>query len=804
MCKKSLFLFLFFGTVALAQDFSISGTIVDENNTPLSFVNVILYEGEAREAFAGTSSDEKGAFAIATLKAGAYTVEISMMGFKTKTFAVTLSENLSLGSIPMEEDMEQLNEAVVTAKRPTIEKNAGTLIFNVENTSLSNGNTLDLLSKTPGVLVIGNNIRIKNQNTTIYLNGRRVYLSPQETASFLQNLDASAIKKVEVITNPSSQFDAESGTVLNIITSKNVSPGYKGSFNGTYEQAIFSKYTFGTSHFFKNNWLNLYAGYNFSPRKENKDQDSYIRFFEADETTTRAIWESDFNRITKSYGHQGNFVADIDFNPKNSLNLTANIFLSPDKEFKNRQNTTIRNAQRQIDSTFLTNSTITNDLTNLALGTEYKTLLNDAGSELKLGGSYIAYKSDQFQELESNYFLPNGDFLKRISFETNSAQDTKIATGYVDFNSSVFNGTLETGLKYSNIDTKTGLDYFTVTNGNPQINPRLSDDFNYKESIFAAYITFSKEFEKWNFSLGTRAENTNVEGVSLSLGKVNTQDYFKFFPSASMEYQLNENNSLGINYARKIERPRYQSLNPFRYFLNENNFNEGNPNLVPSIEDKITLSYSHKGKWFFELYYQTIENSLEILNFQDNEFFTFRQLDANLIDFFQYSFDAVYAAPIGNSWYASFVTSTYYLENEFYAVESAQERAGNHTMGVFVQAYNQITLSQEAGFTSDVSARYISNLISGSLDYKNIFDFSISFRKSLWNKRASLSIGVDDIFKTNNVQVASRYLNQDNSYFARPESRKFWIGFKYNFGNYILRENKKTINTKEGDRLNKP
>ncbi|MCB0458141.1 MAG: TonB-dependent receptor [Flavobacteriaceae bacterium] len=804
MCKKSLLLFLFFGTVALSQDFSISGIIVDENNAPLSFVNVILYEEETKEAVTGTSSDEKGAFVIESLNPSVYTVEISMIGFKTKSITVTLSENTSLGSVSLEEDREQLNEAVVTAKRPTIEKNAGTLIFNVENTSLSNGNTLDLLSKTPGVLVIGDNIRIKNQNTTIYLNGRRVYLSSQETVSFLQNLDASAIKKVEVITNPSSQFDAESGTVLNIITSKNVSPGYKGSFNGTYEQAIFSKYTLGTSHFFKNNWLNLYAGYSFSPRKENKDQDSYIRFFEADEMTTSAIWESDFNRITKSYGHQGNVVADIDFDSKNSLNLTANIFLSPNKNFKNGQHTTIRNAQRQIDSTFFTNSTITNDLSNIAIGTEYKTLLNDAGSELKIGGNYIAYVSDQFQELKSNYFLPNGDFLKSIAFETNSTQDTKIATGYIDFNSTLFSGTLETGLKYANIDTQTGLDYFTLINGTPEINIGLSDDFNYEESIFAGYVTFSKEFEKWNFSAGTRAEYTDVQGISLSLGNVNTQNYFKLFPSASIEYQLNENNSLGINYARKIERPRYQSLNPFRYFLNENNFNEGNPNLVPSIEDKITLSYSHKGKWFFELYYQTIENSLEILNFQDNETFTFRQLDANLIDFFQYSFDAVYAAPIGNFWYASFVTSTYYLENEFFAVESISQRAKNHTMGVFVQAYNQITFSQKGGFTSDVSARYISNLISGSLDYKNIFDFSVSFRKSLWNKRASLSAGVDDIFKTNNVQVASRYLNQDNSYFAQPESRKFWIGFKYNFGNYILRENKKTITNKEGDRLNKP
>ncbi len=796
-----LIYFLSFWTFITAQNYTLTGTIVDESNLPISFVNVVIYEKIETQAFTGTASDENGNFIIESIAPGEYILEISMIGFKTKSMPITIPENTSLNTIQIEEDAEQLGEAVVTARRPTIQKTAGMLVFNVENTSLSTGNSLNLLSKTPGVLVLGGNISIKNQPTTIYLNGRRVYLSASETLSFLQNLDASVVKQVEVITNPSSQFDAESGTVLNIITSKNVTPGYKGSINGTYQQAIFSKYTFGTSHFFKNNWLNLYGSYSFSPRKENKDQYSYIRFFETDETTTSAIWESDFNRITKSYGHQGNFVADIDFDQKNSLNITANIFVSPNREYNNHQNTAIFNAQRQLDSTFLTKSLMNTDVANIALGTDYKTKINETGGQLTVGGNYITYNSDQFQELLSDYFLANGDFLKSIQFETNSKQDTKIATGYVDLSTALFGGTIETGLKYSNIDTNTGLDYFDLVNGGMVLNTTLSDEFTYEESIFAGYFSFDKSFEKWNISLGTRAEYTDVKGISVSLGSVNTQEYFKLFPSASVEYQVNSNNSFGINYARKIDRPRYQSLNPFRYFINENNFNEGNPNLVPSIEDKITLSYTHKGKWFFELYYQTIENSLEILNFQNNENFTFRQLDANLIDFFQYSFDAVYSAPIGDFWYASFVTSTYYLENEFFAVESSQERAQNNTLGFFAQAYSQITLSQEGGFTSDISARYISNLISGSLDYKNIFDLSVSFRKSLWNRSASISAGVDDIFKTNNVPVTSRYLNQDNSYFAQPEARKFWIGFKYNFGNYSLRENKKTISTKEGDRL---
>ncbi|MEZ4857386.1 MAG: outer membrane beta-barrel family protein [Flavobacteriaceae bacterium] len=798
---KLLALFLFFGTITLAQENAITGTIVDINNTPLSFVNVLLFDKGGVQPLKGTASDDNGNFSIESISEGEYRLEFSMVGFITQTQSLLVSKPLRIPTIIMQEDREALGEVIITTKQPTIQKTAGRLVFQVENTSLSTGNTLNLLSKTPGVLVLGENISIKNQPTTIYLNGRRIYLSTAETVSFLQNLDAAIIKQVEVITNPSSHFDAESSTVLNIITSKAIIPGYKGVINGNYEQAIFSKYAIGTSHYVKNNWLHLYGSYSFSPRKENKDQESYIRFFEPDETTPSAIWESDFNRITKSYGHQGNIVADIDFDKKNALNVTANIFVSPNKEFNNHQSTTLFNAQKQIDSTFFTKSELELDVSNITLGTEYKTTLDEAGSLLILGGNHIRYASEQKQELKSDYFLPNGDFLKSIQFETLSQQTTDIISSYLDVTTMVFQGTLETGLKYSNIDTKTGLAFFDIAHGNSELNTALSDEFTYKESIFAGYLTFEKKFKKGNFNLGTRIEHTNVKGVSDALGSLNTQRYFNFFPSASLEYQVNENSTVGANYARKIERPRYQSLNPFRYFLNENNFNEGNPNLVPSIEDKITLSYSYKEKWFLEWYYQTIDNSLEILNFQNNESFTFRQQDANLISFFQYGFDAVYAAPIKSWWYGSYITSTYYLENEFFAVESTQERYKNHTLGFFAQTYNQFTLSKEIGFTSDVSARYISNLISGSLAYKNIFDVSISFRKTLWEKKGSITTGIDDIFNTNNILIVSRYFNQDNSYLARPETRKFWVGFKYSFGNHILRENQKTIKTKEGERL---
>lgn len=797
-----LFAFLIFlPQVFFGQNYLITGKVTTADNTPLSYVNVLLISADGGNEIAGMATDDNGFFRLEEIPAGSYSLKAMLIGYTTETIPVTATESVDLGVIQMTEELENLEEVTISARKPTIQKTSGKLIFNVENSSLSNGNTLDLLAKTPGVIMLGESITIKNRPTTVYLNGRRVYLSTTEVNAFLRNLDASSIKSVEVITNPSSEFDAESGTVLNIITTKAIAPGYKGTLSGTYEQAVFAKYNIGTSHFFKNNWLNLFGSYSYSPRKENKDQDSYIRYTKADPSQTAAIWESDFNRITKSDAQQANLVADIDLDENNSINVTANLSLTPHRDFRNLQQTTIFSPQRQIDSTFTTKSSLENDVSNWFLGTDYKTSINEKGGTLVLGANYINYDSKQRQELQSRYFLPSGDFLKAITFNTNAIQQTEIITGHLDLKTSIASGDFESGLKFSNIDTNTGLDFFDVLNGGETFNPNLSDQFSYNEDIYAAYINFAKEFGKWDLAIGARSEYTEVTGISESLGNVNSQNYFKLFPTISLEYDWNDNHSMGLSYVRKIQRPRYQSLNPFRYFINENNYNEGNPNLVPAIEDKITLSYTLKGKWFFEGYYQHIDNSLEILNFQNNDNYTIRQVDANILDYFQYSFDLVYAAPISKWWFASYVTSTYYIENEFLAIESDQERYTNSTMGFFGQFYNQFTLNKSESLTSNLTATYISNLISGSLDYNNIFNLSLSFRQTFWNKSASISAGIDDIFNTNNVRVTSRYLNQDNSYFAMPESRKFFIGFQYNFGNYTLRENKGTIKTQEGDRL---
>ncbi|MGO3183015.1 MAG: TonB-dependent receptor domain-containing protein [Aequorivita sp.] len=797
-----MLIYCLYGSILMAQDFTVSGKVMDSKDMPLSFVNVLIFKAESETPFKGATTEADGSFIIKGLEAGTYSLSFSYVGFEDHSEVIDLSANKNIEKVFLKENQEMLDETVVTAKRPTIEKTSGKLVFNVENTSLSVGSTMDLLKKTPGIVVIGESIQIKFSKPTIYINGKRVYLSNTEATSLLENTDASNIKSIEVITNPSAEYDADAGTVLNIVSSKAISIGYKGSVDATYTQGIYPKYSFGTSHFYKNNWLNLYASYNYNTKKQYKEDENFIRFFQPDEVSTKSIWETDFNRTTNSDNHSGNVVLDFTLDDNNSIGLTSNISLSPNTNYQNNGNASIYNTQRQLDSLNTTASEVNYKKDNMAFALDYNRKLNDNGAKLSAVVNYIYYKHNQDQSVNTDYFLPDNDFLRNNSFFTNSAQKSNIFTGQIDFSTSLWGGTFDAGLKFSNIDTESSLGFFDIENNVNTFNNTLSDDFNYKENIFAEYINYKKDWEKWSITAGLRGEYTNIDAISRSLGDVNNQSYFEIFPSASVNYVLNEKNSVGLAYNRNIHRPRYESLNPFKYFITENNFIGGNPNLKPAIEDKITLSYVHKDKLFFDLYYQNVKNALDNLSFQNNENSTLRTMEDNLDEVYQYSFDITYFNSLASWWYFHLTTSSFYLSNKFYALESSQETYTNDTFGQYLGVYSHFTLSKDRSFTADLSALYISNFVFGNRYFKNQSFVNISFRKVFWDKRASLTVGLDDIFNTlNNVASVTKYYNQDNRFFANQESRLFRLGFKYNFGNARLHDNNKRIKTDEGDRL---
>ncbi len=802
-CKLPLFLFITFLSFKAYSQSSVSGKLIDKNQDPVVFANVVLLQAnDSTTVYMGAVSDETGAYLFEDVVDDEYVLSVSFIGYKKLLKRIEVNSNTAIDLITLEEDAAGLTEVTVNAKRPKITRSIDRIVFDVENSTLSSGNTFDILRRTPGVIVSQGQLLVKNRPATVYINDRKVYLTQQELQQLLEGFSGVNIKSVEVITNPPARYDAEGGAILNIVTSKNISIGYKGSINASNTMAVVPKYTVGTSQYYKNDWINVFASYNLNTREDYKRDEGFIEFYEPNGSVD-SRWYNDFEKNTRTLSHNINTILDFTLSEKSSLSLSGNLQLTPRANSDIGGLTEIYSPQGQLDSLFTTDSRLENERENILLSATYTAQLGENGASLSAVANYIDYDDRQTQDLQTEYFGPAGGLLNRNSFNTLAGQVSQIYTGNIDISSPLGSATIETGVKYSGINSESGLDFFDTNNGNDFV-PQLSDVFDYNEDIYAGYISFGKDWEKWAIKGGLRGEYTDVRGKSNSLGLVNTQEYFELFPTFYLVHTPVEDHSFGIDYSRRITRPRFQSLNPYRYFLNENNFNEGNPNLRPAISNKINLNYTYKNKLSFDLYWDRVDNETAVLPFQNNENRFLRSVNANMEYAQQYSLDVAYYGYLTDWWYLSFYSAFFYMQTNFIALESENQIVTNDVFSTYVGAQNYFTLSKDGTFSGELGGSFLPRFIDGSYQFDEPqYGLNMGLRKTFFNNRLETTINVDDIFNTMNVPLRSQYLNQNNSFFAMPESRMLRIGLLYKFGNFKLRDNSRALDVDENQRLTK-
>ncbi|WP_286761745.1 outer membrane beta-barrel family protein [Salegentibacter sp. UBA1130] len=789
---------LFLFTNSLIAQHTIQGKLVTETNEPIAFANVILLNAEdSTSVYKGTISEDNGEFLFEEIASNDYLLKVSFVGYEEYLQQISVNSDKKIRKITLKEGASNLEEVTINARKPKITRSIDRITFDVENSTLSSGSSWDILRQTPGVIMAQGQLQVRNSSVTVYINDRKVQLTADELQTLLQSYSAENIKSIEVITNPPARYEAEGGAILNINTTSAISPGYKGSLEGAYTQGIVPKYQFGTSHYWKGDKLNVFANYTFSPRKEIKRDDSYINFSPNEEFGQR--WESDFERVTRSQAHNANVILDYDFDEKNKLSFSSNLFFSPDKTFDNSVRTDITTQGNTAFSNFMTDSEVGTDEHNIGLDLTYTHKLENGGS-FSAAAHYTRFNQERDQKVATNYFDSAGENVQNINFNTSSGQNIEIFTGQLDFNSSLGEMSFDAGAKVSNINSNSGIN-FSNAESLDDLYDNLSDDFYYDETVSAVYINTSRDWEKWSAQVGLRGEYTDLLGVSLSTNQRNRQEYFELFPTAYLQYRASDNHSFTLDYSRRIERPRYESLNPFRYFLNENDFNAGNPNLRAAISNNINLNYTLLGQYFFDVYYRDNGRSPASLAFQDNQNLTIRRLQANLLESKSYGLDILHGRSITGWWYAQLYASLFHEENTFLAVESNNAEVTNEIDAVFGQLYNSFTLSKDGTFSGNLSFTYVSDYITGSYNFDPFSTLSLGVRKTLWNNRAELSLNINDIFNNTNTRLTSQYLNQDNSYFAQEEMRYVRVGFKYNFGNFRLEDNQRSIDAVERDRL---
>lgn len=798
--KRTAPLFLVFwlsSLMLIAQDFSLSGKVIDVQNQAIPFANVLLLNPD-KTISQGTVTQEDGSFLIEGLDTAGYQLKIAFVGYDDYiSDAFALSNDEVFPTVQLNEVTESLEEVVLLGKKPTVVRLADRLVFTVENSIVSNGSTWDILQRTPGVINSQDNLLIRGQNATIFLNDNKVQLSPDELKNLLENLGGDTIKSIEVIANPPAQFDAEDGPVLNIITRKNIMPGYKGSVNAASTYAVFPKYSFGTSHYFKGEKLNLFANYSFNKRKEFKEVESYINFRENGIRTAR--WDIDFDRITRSEGHNANVILDYNVDTKNTISFSALGFLSPNMTFRNQTLTDAQGLDDTDNFNINTNSQLNTDEVNLALDLKYDLELRNGNLSTNL--HYTHYDKDRSQRLGSDYTFDQDLVFRNVDFSTAAEQVIDIYTAQLDYETKLGEVTLETGAKISSIDSQSKIDFFDIDDDVQSFNSELSDNFTYDENVYAGYLSLAKEWESWSVKAGLRAEQTESIGTSIVLNTVQDLNYLEWFPSAYVQYTPNERHSFALDYGRRLARPRYQDLNPFSYFVTENNVSQGNPNLLPAFANTFNFNYTYKSSYSFDVYFKDNGENIVTLPFQDNSNFVLRTNRQNALESLSYGLDFTHGRTVVKGWYSFLYTSLFHEEETFLAIESDNAIVTNEVDGVYVSLTNYITLNKAKTFTGELSLAYFSQFLSGSYKQEANTNLTAGLRHSFWKKRATLQVTVSDLLGEANALLFSRYLNQDNGYFAVPETQNVRIGFTYNFGNFDLEDNNRSIDKTERDRL---
>ncbi|GGW57449.1 outer membrane receptor protein involved in Fe transport [Winogradskyella epiphytica] len=780
-----------------AQDYSISGRVVDNNNAPIEFANVIISLEKEGSTLKGTSTNEDGVFNLTNLDEGTFNIKISFIGFEEFNQKIVLTGNLDLKNIQLNDASESLDEVMIIGKKPTLTRQPDRLIFNIENTALTEGSTLSVLKSTPGVIISDGSINIKSAEADVYINGRRVQLSSDELMQLLESSPANSIKSVEVITNPPASYDADSGSVINIIMSKNLIAGYRGSVFSNYTQGVFPRYIAGTSHYFKNDKINLNVNYNYTQNKINRDQEENIDFFDNSNNIDQ-IWRSETNRNTWSQTHNLNLNFDYYIDDQNTLSLTSTGLYTPYFKYKVTNNTSIFDENLDFSSRFTANNLSRDNKYNIGSDLIFKHDFENS-ADLTFNAHYTTYDYDRDQNVLSNFYDVNNDFINNSEFKSLANQKTNIVIGKLDYSLPIEDsGSFETGLKYSSVSTESDITRFDIINNSEVINANNTDAFNYNENVLSAYAAFSKSWDKWNLNLGLRVENSNIEGESLSLNEINTQDYTDWFPNASISYDILDNLAIDLNYNRSITRPSYTSLNPFSFFLNESTVVVGNPNLTPTYRDYYKVGVNFLDYFTVEAYYMNYDGPIEELQRQDNQSHIIAYTPTNLNKSVDYGFDFIFNYYPSAKWGVYAVTSFYNMTEEIDFEDGFVEQSQWTNLSI-LSTY--LSLLEDNSLNFNLSLHYVSKNLQRLQTVEGMLFSELSISKSIMNKRAVISLSAEDLFNQQYYNTKVRYSNQSTTSLLDSDSRTIKLGFRYNFGNTKLRTNQRATSAEERDRI---
>lgn len=778
----------------------ITGNILDEKQNPIRYATITLYKAIDTIVLKKTISGEKGQYTFEKLPEGNYRIAVEWISYKktmSNTISITAAQLFTTANISLNPETRQLQTVTITSKKPLLEYKNNMIVLNIANSILAAGNSaLEILTKAPGVTFDNEgNISLKGKRgASVMMDGKLTYLSAAQLTNLLRNTNGNTIETIELISNPSAKYDAAgSAGIINIKSKKNRNDGTNGTVTAGAGYGSFYKANGAIALNHRSNNLNIFGNYNYDQMKDFED-------LKVERSNTTVTDNTYFNVLGHDvYRRKNNtYKAGLDYylNEKNILGFMTNGYIN-NNQVNAGSTTLIGSSPFRTDSTITSSNPVKSQFKSQSYNLNYKSSLDTLGQEINADIDYSKFHSIN-EIVNNNYFYDaNGSpFKTPVVFRSATPADIGIWAAKIDYTYPFTTKMkLETGFKYSSVKTDNDYQFENLENNTWQNDPLRSNRFTYKEYITAAYANFHKELKSTTIQVGLRAELTNSEGNSVTIQNLVKRQYTDFFPSASINQVISKNQEIGFSYSRRVDRPDYQSLNPFIYFTDLYTLYKGNPLLNPQYTSSFSFSYGYKKKLNITMGYSRTKDVITSTFNTDTLKKTLLLYDQNLAS--QTLYDTNISLPVTiTKWW-----STTNDVSVFYRMYNSPDLMGApFESKKFTYTLNTIqTFSVSPTVNAELSFNYQSPQVYGTYAAKPIYSTNTGISKSFANNKANLKLGVNDVFNTQKIRIHSTISMQDYQLAQKQESRIFRLTFTYNFGSSTIKAVREHLNGSSGE-----
>lgn len=772
--------------------FAISGSILDEDGNPMANASVTVQRKDST-IVSSTLPSMNGSFTLINLPYGDYRLKISNIGY-LDCFRELSSprSSVDLGIITMSKNMNQLAEVNVVGNKPFIERKLDRTVVNISgHVKQIGGNANDAMKIAPGVRSVNGNISIVGKgNVLIMLNEKIIQLSGNDLSEFLNTIPSESIERLEVITNPPAKYDASGNTgYINIVLKKKNVEGYSGMISGSLGNAahgfgnVAGNFNLNT----KTIRMNFSPSFGFNRYTTWSEQD--IAF--PDEKWNQHVKTKNNN---KSLGLNYNLIYELA--TSTTIDFLYNYSRSPNNGLSFNNSKFISTATGRIDSILQTNTDFGSITQNHIIDLSSTTNLDSSGKRLLLNINYFRRSQPSLRDFQTSALNENGvQYALYDSINSSNRQQIEVYTASSDFIIPVKSYRFSAGMKVSFIKSLNDAKYGAI---NEFIDAQNSI-FEYKENTQALYASLSKVGEEWSYQIGLRGEFTQAKGNSISLNQTNSYDIFQLFPTSFLGYKPDKNNTLTLTHGRRISRPGYSWVNPFRLYNSINSFQEGNPYLKPYYTNNFEIGHQFKDILTSSLYYSITDNKFDQLTIQEKQFGNLFQGTVNRNFLNEKSFgisESFYFNRL--SWLES-INEIYLYHNKVSSTDPVTTKEMGGT-SAFLSTDNTLSFDKTGTFKVNISFWYQFPEVSGvdKVDAYHSLDAGVATK--LLSDNLSFALNFSDIFKSANPSWESLVAGIPQRYYQYYDSRRFRFSFVYRFSKGKDKDNTKSKGNEEWNR----